>query len=114
MRITMRSSNESAWPNVRPPKVRLAAMLLVAIAATTPEPLQAGDNAWTRIGPEGGAIGALAVDPQNLNTIYAAPMTGSTGAVFKSTDGGSTWMSTAPLPCCSAVVVVNVLVIDTH
>jgi photosystem II stability/assembly factor-like uncharacterized protein len=110
----MKSSNGSTWQNVPRPKIKLVAMLLLAMAATTPKPLPAGDNAWTRIGPEGGAIGALVVDPQNLNTIYAAPMTGSNGAVFKSTDGGSTWMNTTPLPCCSALTAVNVLVIDTH
>ena len=88
--------------------------LLVGIAVTAAGMLLAGDNAWTSIGPEGGAIRAVAIDPQNLNTIYAAAYTGSSGAVFKTTDGGRTWVNTGPFPCCSAVTTVNILVTDTQ
>lgn len=49
----------------------------------TPE----GINVWTSNGPEGQAISSLAIDPSNLNTIYA----GSGAGVFKSTDGGASW-----------------------
>lgn len=48
----------------------------------------AGINQWTSNGPEGGTIGALAVDPLNPLTLYA----GTAGnGVFKSTDGGQHW-----------------------
>jgi hypothetical protein len=49
----------------------------------------AGPNAWKNIGPEGGEIYALSVDPHNPRTLYVA--TGSGGA-FKSLDGGASWV----------------------
>jgi photosystem II stability/assembly factor-like uncharacterized protein len=51
-------------------------------------PVSAGFNAWTSIGPEGGWIYALAVDPTTPTTLYAGTYG---GGVFKSTDGGATW-----------------------
>src|SRR5262249_13169214 len=47
----------------------------------------AGPNVWTSIGPDGGAVSALAIDPQSPSTIYAATF----GGIFKSTDGGENW-----------------------
>jgi photosystem II stability/assembly factor-like uncharacterized protein len=44
-----------------------------------------GDH-WKSLGPEGGVIVALAVNPRSL-TIYAA----CNGGVFRSDDGGSSW-----------------------
>src|SRR5438045_4091659 len=55
----------------------------------------AGDNVWTSLGPDGGSISALVIDPQNTRTVYAA--TGS--GVFKTTDGGASWsQASAGLP----------------
>jgi photosystem II stability/assembly factor-like uncharacterized protein len=52
--------------------------------------LYAGINEWTTIGPEGGKVQALVIDPQNPDILYA----GTNGAgIFKSTDGGQTWAS---------------------
>ena len=51
--------------------------------------VRAGTNAWTSIGPQGGAIGALFVDPHNPRTLYAAT---DYGGAFKSLDGGASWM----------------------
>jgi hypothetical protein len=48
----------------------------------------AGINAWTSIGPEGGAVNALAIDPVTPTTLYAGTYY---GGVFKSTDGGDSW-----------------------
>ena len=31
----------------------------------------AGSNVWTGIGPDGGLVQTIAVDPQNSNTVYA-------------------------------------------
>jgi Divergent InlB B-repeat domain len=48
----------------------------------------AADNVWTSLGPEGGHITALAIDPLTPTTLYA----GTEGSgVFQSTDGGSSW-----------------------
>jgi|SRR5579871_5469530 len=48
----------------------------------------AGVNKWTSLGPDGGFITALVVDPHITSTLYAA--TASNG-VFKSIDAGATW-----------------------
>ncbi len=48
----------------------------------------AGVDQWTQIGPEGGYLGPLAIDPVNPDILYAA--TADIG-VFKSTNGGANW-----------------------
>ena len=48
---------------------------------------QAAEKHWVSLGPQGGTVQALAVDPASPSTIYA----GCNGGVFKSTDGGTTW-----------------------
>src|SRR5215472_11165581 len=58
------------------------AFLALAISGTASEV-----NVWKSIGPEGGRVSALAADPRNPATLYAA-----TGAgIFKTTDGGANW-----------------------
>jgi photosystem II stability/assembly factor-like uncharacterized protein len=52
---------------------------------------EAGVNEWTTNGPEAGAILALAIDPLDPATVYAAA---GYGTLFKTEDGGETW--TAP------------------
>lgn len=47
-----------------------------------------GTNVWTSIGPGGGEITALAINPVTPSTVYAG--TRSSG-VFKSTNGGVSW-----------------------
>ena len=49
---------------------------------------RAGTNAWTSIGPQGGVIAALSIDPHNPRTLYAAT---DYGGAFKSLDGGASW-----------------------
>jgi hypothetical protein len=61
-----------------------------SVAAMRAETLPAQINVWTSLGPEGGSIGAMAVDPNNPNTAYAARGEYG-GGLFKTTDGGSTW-----------------------
>ena len=46
-----------------------------------------GDNQWVPIGPYGGLVIALAINPQAPDTLYAA----GEGGVFKSTNGGTNW-----------------------
>jgi photosystem II stability/assembly factor-like uncharacterized protein len=45
-------------------------------------------NVWTSIGPEGGQILSLTADPRQAGVLYA----GTGQGVFKSTDGGTTWL----------------------
>ena len=49
----------------------------------------AGSNVWTSLGPEGGRITALAVDPSHTSVLYAGTFDGH--GLFKTTDGGANW-----------------------
>ena len=44
---------------------------------------------WTSIGPEGGFVQAVAIDPDNTSALYAGTLG---GGVFKSSDGGAHWV----------------------
>jgi len=66
--------------------VLLSALLWVSSASM----VHAGNNVWTSLGPEGGKINALALDPTTPTTLYA----GTGGGVFKSPNGGSSWSAT--------------------
>jgi hypothetical protein len=46
----------------------------------------AGVNEWTSLGPHGGWIDVLAIDPITPSTLYAAV---DVGGVYKRADGGS-------------------------
>ena len=61
--------------------------LLALLSTSQSNTVSAGPNAWTSIGPEGGRILSLAIDPATPTTLYA----GTFGGVFKSTDGGGNW-----------------------
>lgn len=72
-------------------RLRRAALLgwgIVACAAAA-SPLRAA--AWKRLGPYGGSVTAMAVEPANPRTLYAAVYGID---VFKSTDGGAHWRKT--------------------
>jgi photosystem II stability/assembly factor-like uncharacterized protein len=60
-----------------------------------------GDNPWISIGPEGGSVSALAINPQTPDTLYAGIWS---GGVYKSTNGGANWVNTG--------VVANALAIN--
>ena len=53
-------------------------------------PAWAGAGVWTNTGPFGGNVLALAVDPSTPTTLYAAA---PGGGVFKSTNGGASWVA---------------------
>src|ERR1051326_7366313 len=75
------------------------ALITVALSVT----LCAGTNVWTSIGPEGGSVQSLAVDPRNPSTVYAAaPASG----IFKTTDGGASWtrVGSEPIPKSSGLL----------
>ena len=63
---------------------------------------------WTSVGFGGSrsAVSALALDPQDSQTLYAGimPPASRNSTLFKSTDGGSTWTS-LPLSSISAIAV---------
>jgi photosystem II stability/assembly factor-like uncharacterized protein len=83
-------------------------------------PVSAGINRWTSLGPDGGPITALAIDPQDPRTLYAATGSGALAGngVFKSVDGGVSWMpASSGLPASSASELGNALLalaIDPH
>jgi len=52
-------------------------------------PARAGTNYWESVGPDGGLVNVLAVDPSTPATVYA----GLAGGLCKSTDGGAHWTS---------------------
>jgi len=61
-------------------------VLLLLLAAT---PALADTGRWSLLGPDGGTVSALAVDPVNPRIVYAGTREGE--GVFKSLDGGVTW-----------------------
>ncbi|MDN5273936.1 hypothetical protein QTO31_18365 [Chloroflexus sp. MS-CIW-1] len=69
-------------------KILVIVFLALLISLSQPIPVSAGFNAWSSIGPEGGWIYALAIDPTTPSTLYAGAYG---GGVFKSTNGGATW-----------------------
>jgi hypothetical protein len=64
-----------------------AAVWIAMLAIFGTSTVQAGINQWTPIGPFGGSARALAIDPQNPDTVYA----GTSGGVFKTTNCGTSW-----------------------
>jgi photosystem II stability/assembly factor-like uncharacterized protein len=57
---------------------------------------------WRALGPDGGTVVALAVDPGDSRTVYAA--TQLFGRLFKTVDGGETWrLSDQGLPAQSVL-----------
>ena len=72
----------------------LAVLILTAVR------LQADVDVWSSVGPYGGTVFALAIDPHAPATIYAGTGGGTLkfnggngGAIFKSTNGGASWQS---------------------
>ncbi|MBI2568930.1 MAG: hypothetical protein HYV63_18065 [Candidatus Schekmanbacteria bacterium] len=64
----------------------IAAFLLAAA------PGRAASSYWTPIGPYGGRVLCIAVDPANPAVRYA----GTNAGIFKSTDAGTTWSHLTP------------------
>jgi photosystem II stability/assembly factor-like uncharacterized protein len=65
---------------------RFTLLILYGVVGMNPA-AHAGTNVWTGIGPDGGLVQAIAVDPQNPDTVYAV----AGGAIFKTTDGAAHW-----------------------
>jgi photosystem II stability/assembly factor-like uncharacterized protein len=85
--------------------LQFSALFLSVLALMIPG--VCAESLWTRLGPDGGQISAIAVDPQDSATIYAA----STGTIYKSTNGGDSWyfagkgLNTAPYAGINALVI---------
>jgi photosystem II stability/assembly factor-like uncharacterized protein len=65
---------------------------------------------WVPIGPDGGNITALALDPQQPATLFALPYEPAGPRVFKTTTGGESWATVGLLPDAS----VTMLLVDPH
>src|SRR5262245_459956 len=69
---------------------QLSFYVLAALSCLSPNLLAQGlieHVTVSRVGPEGGKVGSIVVDPSDSNTLYAVSETG----VFNSTDRGTTW-----------------------
>ena len=63
-------------------------LIALAILGTGSRTVSAGTNVWTSVGPDGGTVIALAIDPKDSNVLYVGtPAAG----LFKSPDGGANW-----------------------
>jgi len=68
--------------------LRAVGFLTVAAAtAWAPGPAAAAGGSWQSIGPSGGSVGGLAIDPSSTQTLYAL----AGGGLFKTRDGGRSW-----------------------
>lgn len=62
--------------------------ILTSLLIFVPQSWPADNSIWTSIGPDGGAVGCITVDPLAPATLYV----GTQGAgIFKSTDKGANW-----------------------
>jgi len=80
-------------------------VLLTFVTLLPAESAHAGPGIWTPIGPEGGLVPTLAIDPNNSNVLYAG--TRSDG-VYQTTNSGTTWqlIGRTALPASDAAIVV--------
>ena len=62
-------------------------LLMVCAWTWNIESVHGQSEGWTSIGPEGGTVYALAIDPDNHSVVYA----GTNAGVLKSTDSGGHW-----------------------
>ncbi|MBI2568931.1 MAG: hypothetical protein HYV63_18070 [Candidatus Schekmanbacteria bacterium] len=69
--------------------LRLAGVGLAVVLALAAAPGRAASSRWTPMGPSGGTLRSVAVDPTNPTLLYASGPT-RTG-IFSSMDGGSSW-----------------------
>lgn len=67
--------------------LRLRATLLGLGALAVASAALADDRVWTRHGPDGVEVYALAIDPSTPSRLYA----GTTRGVFRSDDSGRSW-----------------------
>jgi uncharacterized protein (TIGR03437 family) len=83
--IPMKSDPGFCWRSAV--YMRHGAVVLILVSLLGSQTGMAGVNKWTSIGPFGGSVSALAIDPRNTDTVFA----GTNNGIFKSTDGGANW-----------------------
>lgn len=76
--------------SLRRRQVAVAALVFLSLLPLARQAV-AGVGVWTPLGPDGGSVWALAVDPDDTDVVYA----GTRNGVFKSTDAGATWTATS-------------------
>ena len=76
-------------------------LAMLVMLGTGPGTAWAGINEWTSVGPDGGLVQALAVDPQDSGTVYASTLFN----VFKSTDRAVSWTKTGFTRHANALVI---------
>lgn len=86
------------------PAFSLAALLSFPVAGLSASP-------WSPVGPPGGAVYGLALDPKAANVLYAGAWG---GGVWKSMDGGATWTRLAGVPARETVNAVAVSPADSR
>ncbi len=64
--------------------------ILLKPAKDAEAPIRESSATWQAIGPFGGVIAAIAVDPKHTQTVYAAT---NSGGIFKSGNGGASWQA---------------------
>src|SRR5712691_1591877 len=69
-------------------KHAVVASVLAMLCSASVNSVSAGARMWTGIGPEGGDIRVLAIDPKAPESLYAGT---DAGGVFKSANGDATW-----------------------
>jgi hypothetical protein len=84
--------------STRPHFISLRKFLLILLLALSSAglagPVSAGPNVWTSIGPEGGSIKTLAIDPKTPSTLNAG---GDTVRVLQNSPGNSSTTTNASL-----------------
>ena len=70
--------------------VVLAFFLITPATVAGPPGERDGAAAWKAVGPNGGSVPSIIVNPSNPNEAYAATASDQ-GQVFRSTNGGSSW-----------------------
>src|SRR5215467_13441654 len=86
-------------------EIRTIPVLLIALFASA---AIAAEQPWQPVGPDGGNVRSLAIDPKNPDRIFLGT---SAGNLYLSTDRGASWSRFAR-PGNSAEMVLDHIVID--
>ncbi len=88
------SAASHEWVSMLSRPWRLIALLLFATVALASAQNAASNSAWIALGPEGGDVRSLALDPHNPSRIFLGT---SAGELYLSSDSGASWTHYAHL-----------------